>query len=484
MKIKTWLLLTYLLVMLLPLVGAYGLYLSINAYYQDRNIGEFVEKRIELNEMKKVLQDSSLYQVDASFEKVESLTSDQVQVKLYSTKGYLYYSSNPFGQTGNSFETKERLLKNLYEFKQTYQSFVYKEPVYNRNEMAGIYEVTFLRTEWIEQVNNRSYVAGMGILGLLVIIYGIAVYFLNRRFNKPVKELISQMKAYAKGEMVESNLHQKRDELGELAWSFKTMQIEVERTKEQLEEEQRQKEFMIASLSHDLKTPLTSIQAYAESLCSSDISGTEQAEYLQVISSKADYMKHMLEDLMMYTLLQSPTYELKRVTVDGAEFFDMLLADYNQVCKEKGFRAETFLHVEGKYDVHPKQLMRVMDNLISNAWTYTEQGGFIGIAAFEPSHIPLWCKDFVKSSFKEAEGVYLVVQNSGEGISLEECNKLFEPLYQVDQSRSKAGQRGAGLGLSIAKQIIEKHEGHITVCSDIKKGTAIICWLPQRRENK
>ncbi|MGM9951368.1 MAG: sensor histidine kinase [Lysinibacillus sp.] len=484
MKIKTWLLLTYLLIMLLPLVGAYALYLSINAYYQDRNIGESVEKRIELNQLKKVLEDPSLYQMNASLEKVMDVASEQVQITLYSPKGYIYYSSNPFLFKGSMFESKEQLLKDLYEFKQNYQTFVYKEPVYHRNEMVGIYEVTLLRTEWMEQVNHRSYTVGMGLLGFLIIIYGIAVYFLNRRLNRPVKELISQMRAYAKGEMVESGLHRKKDELGELAWSFKTMQMEIEHAKSQLEEEQRQKEFMIASLSHDLKTPLTSIQAYAEGLGNSEMTETEQKEYVQIISSKADYMKHMLDDLMMYTLLQSPTYELKRVTVEGAEFFDMLLADYDQVCKEKGFTVETFLHVEGTYDVHPKQLIRVIDNLMSNAWTYTEQGGFIGLAAFELPHVPAWCKDFAKAAFTEAEGVYLVVQNSGEGISLEECNKLFNPLYQVDQSRSKAGHRGAGLGLSIAKQIIEKHQGHITVCSEIKKGTAIICWLPTRRESE
>ena len=483
MKIKSWLLLTYLFIMLLPLVGAYALYLSINAYYQDRNIGEVVEKRIELNGMKKVLEDSSLYQMNAPFENVEGLTSEQVQITLYSPKGSIYYSSNPFLLTGGIVETKERLLRNLYEFKENYQTFVYKEPVYNRNEMVGIYEVTFLRTEWMDQVNNRSYVVGIGLLGLLMIIYGIAVYFLNRRLNRPVKELIAQMRAYAKGEMVESSLHQKKDELGELAWSFKTMQMEIENAKRQLAEEQRQKEFMIASLSHDLKTPLTSIQAYTESLGSSEMGGTEQKEYLQVISSKADYMKHMLDDLMMYTLLQSPTYELKRVTVDGGEFFEMLLADYEQVCREKGFTAETFLQVEETYDVHPKQLMRVIDNLMSNAWTYAEPGGFIGMAAFELPHIPTWCKDFAKPAFTEAEGVYLVVQNSGKGISFEEYDRLFEPLYQADQSRSKAGQRGAGLGLSIAKQIIEKHQGHITVCSDIKKGTAIICWLPKKERS-
>lgn len=481
MKIKTWLLLTYLLVMLLPLAGGYGLYVSINAYYQDKMVEEYFENRVELNELKKILQNPKMYGAGASFEPLEEAASEQLEITLYSAKGEIYYSSNPFNKKGN-LEVKERLLKDLYEFQQSYQSFVYKEPVYSKNEMVGIYKVKFLRTEWIEMVNNRSYLVGAGLLGLLAIIYGAVIYFLNKRLNKPVKELMYQMRAYAKGKMVKSDLYHQKDELGELAWSFKTMQFEIEHARRQLEEEQRQKEFMIASLSHDLKTPLTSIQAYAEGLGNSHLSDTERREYLQVIFSKADYMKRMLDDLMMYTLLQSPTYEIKRVTVDGAEFFEMLLSDYEQVCKEKGLLADTFLHVEKMYDVHPEQLVRVVDNLVSNAWTYTEAGGSIGIGAFELPHVPPWCYSFVQSSLTEKEGIYLVVQNSGDGIPLEECSRLFEPLYQVDQSRNKNAQKGAGLGLSIAKQIIEKHHGKITVISELKKGTAIICWLPARRE--
>jgi len=186
-----------------------------------------------------------------------------------------------------------------------------------------------------------------------------------------------------------------------------------------------------------------------------------------------------LDDLMMYTLLQSQGYELELIRVEGSEFFEMLLADYEQVCKEKGFHAQTTIHVSGNYDVNPKQLMRVMDNLVSNAWMYTKSGGSIELGAFEMPHMPSLRKQFVSDCLTKTDGIYIVVQNSGEGITPEECAKLFDPLYQSDQSRSKIGQRGAGLGLSIAKQIIEKHQGTIEVVSKQQQGTAIICWLPE-----
>jgi len=478
MKIKTWLLLTYFLVMLLPLVGVYGLYLSITAYYQDKNVSEYFEKWGELQQIKKVLNDPGLYKQDADFSVLQPFTSNQVQITLYSGNGFVYYSSNPLMLVGNA-ESSEIVLKNLYEFKQNYRTFVYKEPVYVEGKMVGIFEVTLLRTKWVEQVNTRSYVVAIGIVIILAVVYSLIVYFLNRRLNRPVKELIAQMRAYAKGQSIHSQLYLKKDELGELAWSFKAMQQDIEYTRKQLEQEQQQKEFMIASLSHDLKTPLTSIQTYAESLRATKLTEQEQQEYLAVISSKSDYMKQMLDDLMMYTLLQSQGYELELIRVEGSEFFEMLLADYEQVCKEKGFHAQTTIHVSGNYDVNPKQLMRVMDNLVSNAWMYTKSGGSIELGAFEMPHMPSLRKQFVSDCLTKTDGIYIVVQNSGEGITPEECAKLFDPLYQSDQSRSKIGQRGAGLGLSIAKQIIEKHQGTIEVVSKQQQGTAIICWLPE-----
>ncbi|MEG0385870.1 MAG: HAMP domain-containing sensor histidine kinase [Solibacillus sp.] len=482
MKIKTWLLLTYLLVMLLPLAGVYGLYLSINNYYQDKQVSEYFEKRSTLNKIKKVVSQYELYEREANFTELEALVSNEVQISLYGGNGQIFYTSNPMNTQIGNFEDKKILYQGLYEFKQNYRTFTYKEPIYVKGKIVGIYEVVLLRTEWIEQVNTQIYLVVGGIVLLLVVIYGGIIYFLNRRLNRPVKELILQMKAFAKGEKVPSTLHEKKDELGELAWNFFVMQQEIELARKQIQEEQGQKEFIIASLSHDLKTPLTSIQAYTEGLKSGQLSNEEQQDYLDVILTKSDFMKQMLDDLMMYTLLQSPSYEMHLVEVEGDEYFDMLLSDYEQVSKDKGFTVSTFIQVEGMYEVNPKQLMRVADNLLANAWRYTETAGRIEITAFEPPIIPAHCKEWVKSHLTKQEGLYMIVQNSGKGIPAEHCQQLFKPLYQIDQARSQNGQRGAGLGLSIAQQILEKHGGDVIVTSHENEGTAIICWLPRKGE--
>lgn len=464
--------------MILPLLALYGLYVSINAYYQDKNVDEYFEKWAVVSDLKDLLDDPSLYKLNGDYEEIEKLTSDQVMITLYSANGKVYYSSNLINSY-NNFVSKSTVYKNLYDLKQNYETFVYKEPVYENGVIKGVYKITLVRSEWLEQVNTKSLFVVTSLIGVLLLLYGVVVYLLNRRLNKPAKRLMEQMRAFAKDEATRL-LPVKKDEIGELTESFQLMQLEITATRKKLATEQQQKEFMIASLSHDLKTPLTSIQAYAESLRQGNLTEKEQQEYLQIIQSKSDYMKQLLDDLMMLTLLQSPTYELELVEVEGDEFFDMLLGDYEQISREKGFEAMTTVNVEGSYFVNPKQLMRVVDNVVSNAWTYTNPGGAINISAFEVPHIPSWITERLTESFTE-KGVYIVVQNSGATLSLQQCEQMFEPLFQIDYARSHIGQRGAGLGLSIARRIMEKHNGTIKAEAQDNQ-VAIVIWLPRTEE--
>lgn len=475
MKIKTWLLITFFIVMILPIAGAYGLYVWINAYYQDKNFSEYIEKWTELNQVKSVLNNPVYYKKNADIKDIEVLTNDQLAITLYSKSGYVLYSSNPLN---SGFVSKDRIFKDLYDLKQRYNAFTYKEPVYQDEELLGVYEIQLVRTDWVKGVESRSWLVIAGSILLFLLIYFAVMMLLNRKLNRPLHELMRQMRAFAKGEHAESNLGVRKDEIGELAQTFLAMQDEIETARAHLKAEQQQKELMIASISHDLKTPLTAIQAYAESLQGEALLEEQQVEYRQIILTKADIMKQMLEDLLMYTLLQSTSYHLELVEVDGEEFFEMALSDYEHLCENEGFTLSVTCDIEGIYAVHPKQLQRVIDNLISNAWRYGEIGTTIGLAAVNVGKCPIWCFDFVVPALAKQDGMYIIVQNSGQGVNKENIEKLFEPMYQADTARTKAGERGTGLGLNIAKQIIEKHGGTVELISKEGYGTAVLCWLP------
>src|SRR5699024_1525543 len=103
----------------------------------------------------------------------------------------------------------------------------------------------------------------------------------------------------------------------------------------------------------------------------------KRESYQRTISEKTDFIKQMLDDLMTYSLLQSSDYNMEVVTVDGEEFFDMLLSDYTALCDQKSIRLQTYSHAPGEYNVNPKQMIRVCDNLMSNAITHTPVHGEI-----------------------------------------------------------------------------------------------------------
>ncbi|MGE8035919.1 HAMP domain-containing sensor histidine kinase [Lysinibacillus sp. NPDC093692] len=475
MKIKTWLLITFFIVMVLPITGAYSLYVWINAYYQDKNVAEYFEKMTELNQVKSILEDPAHYKKNADIQEIEGLSNDQLAITLYTKSGILLYSSNPLK---SDYESRDTILKGLYELKQNYNAFTYKEPVYQDAELLGVYEIQLIRTDWVKGVESRSWLVIASSILLFLLIYFAVMMLLNRKLNRPLHELMRQMRAFAKGEHVESNLEARKDEIGELAQTFLAMQDEIEAARAHLKVEQQQKELMIASISHDLKTPLTAIQAYAESLQSKALSEEQQDEYRQIILTKSETMKQMLEDLLMFTLLRSTSYHLELVAVDGAEFFEMALSDYEQLCKDRGFMLEVTCDIEGMYAVHPKQLQRVIDNLMSNAWRYGAVGTTIGLAAVNAGECPIWCFDFVRAAQRKQDGMYIILQNKGQGVKKEDIEKLFEPMYQADSARTKAGERGTGLGLNIAKQIIEKHGGTVELVSKEDYGTAVLCWLP------
>lgn len=466
--------------MVLPLIAAYGLFIWINAYYEEKNVAEYMDIYIELNQLQEVLAVPTLYRTDADFSKIDAMKPGRVSITLYNDIGFMLYSTNPIQQTPLAFIPKKQLYEGFYEQREKFGTIRYKEPVFTGNTLTGVYEIEWTRDEWVTGVSQRTWlIAALCVLFFLVM-FSVVKYSLNRKLNRPLKQLVVQMDAFAKGlpvvEILKSN-----DELGELTKSFEVMRAKLIEANQKLTAEQQQKEFMVASISHDLKTPLTSIRAYAEALESDELSHDQRQAYRQVIVEKSVFMHQMLDDLLMYTLLQSNAYTMDFVVVDGEEFFDMLVSGYETLCREKGIQFHEMTHVSGTYEVDAKQLIRVVDNLMANAMKYTASGHKAWLGAVNGDCMPDWCFDFVKQSLHETDGMYLIVQNEGEGISEEQLKNLFEPLYRANEARTKAENHGTGLGLSITKQLIEKHGGKVFMLSKENIGTAVICSIPNSK---
>ena len=220
----------------------------------------------------------------------------------------------------------------------------------------------------------------------------------------------------------------------------------------------------VANVSHELRTPLTNSRSYTETLldAAGDIPLDTEKQFLGVISSESERMARIVTDLLTLSRLDYGRMELRMTRFS-------LSALLHKVADAMKFTAEDSGHelTVDAPDSLPEitgdreRIEQVVVNILSNAVKYTPSGGHIRLAACEGG------KNTVR----------ITVQDDGIGIPAEDVPRLFERFYRVDKARSRAAG-GTGLGLAIAKEIVEKHGGHIELASEYGKGTTVHITLP------
>ena len=248
-----------------------------------------------------------------------------------------------------------------------------------------------------------------------------------------------------------------RDESGRISGAIVVFQ---DITESQRLEEMR-KEF-VANVSHELKTPITTIKSYSETLLCGALEDKEIARnFVQVIENEADRMASLVKDLLQLSHMDFEKVvwdmdhvDLKEIVSDSVKKLEVYFKEKNQslVLDQSDDRVPIYAD-RGK-------IQQVVINLISNAIKYTPENGRIKIS----------------TQIVDKNAIF-VVEDSGIGIPKEDINRIFERFYRVDKGRSRA-QGGTGLGLSIARNIIKQHKGNIRVASELEKGSIFSVYFP------
>ena len=254
------------------------------------------------------------------------------------------------------------------------------------------------------------------------------------------------------------------DEIGQLCEDFEEMRLHLKQEIEvRIQYEQDLRE-LISNISHDIKTPLTAIKGYAEGLMDGVADTPEKTEkYLKTIYAKASDMETLVDQLSFYTKIDTNKmpYHFERVLVQ--DYFTDCLEDNKAELELINIRMELLSNVKEDTQVlaDREQLHRVMSNLVGNAVKYRgeKEEGRITISLWE-----------------EENRVRVEVEDNGEGISEDALPYIFERFYRADASRNSK-QGGNGLGLAIAKKIIEEHGGNIRAESKVGEGTRITFTL-------
>lgn len=235
---------------------------------------------------------------------------------------------------------------------------------------------------------------------------------------------------------------------------------EMKAREELLRSEEEKRMLLVSEISHDLKTPLASVQGYSEMLLSKDVDTQKQREYLQSIHDNSVRSNNILRSLFMYSKLGSAGFKPNTERMDICEYTRQVIAEYIPVFEEKGFGYELEVpENELAVSIDKELFRRVYDNLIENALKYNAAGTKIMIGVED----------------KESS-VEITVADNGTGIPAEYTDKIFLPFFRADKASSN--RDGSGLGLAIVRQIVTLHGGDISYTGD-KGGCRWLIIIPK-----
>ena len=225
------------------------------------------------------------------------------------------------------------------------------------------------------------------------------------------------------------------------------------------------KEF-VADVSHELKTPITSIMGYADTLLEGEYDKETQVKFLNVIATEARRMARLVTDLLTLSRYDNKNNNLQKETFDLGDLVKKCQDKLAIEIKKKNHKVDCFVTADvppvyaDKYDIE-----RVVLNILTNSIKYTKDGGEIKI--------------YVGFVYNDA---YIKVFDNGIGIPEDDLNRIFERFYRVDKARTRE-MGGTGLGLSIAKEILDKNGGSIDIKSVVGQGTEVVVRIPTKQQN-
>lgn len=318
-------------------------------------------------------------------------------------------------------------------------------------QLNGLTYALFMRPDAQVQFGElRMFFAMLIGFSILFSLWFVVVAVLH--VVKPITRLTAATQRISKGRYDIRLNTRRRDEIGQLASHFMIMSRELERTN-------RARQEFVANVSHEIESPLTSIQGFAHALKDTGLSGEQRMEYLDIIDQESRRLSVLSKQLLTLSSLDYDENALQKQKVDlRAQLRQVLqIMEWRLTEQELAVR----LHVEEiTLTADSNLLYQVWMNLVSNAVKYTPAGGTITISA------------------SAANGVCTVkVADTGEGIPPSELPMIFDRFYKRDKART-AGTSSTGLGLSIAQKIVMAHNGTIEVESTVGAGTAFTVTLP------
>lgn len=315
-------------------------------------------------------------------------------------------------------------------------------PQLARVRIPGSSEDIFLRT-----VNRAAFTSSLVAVIMALVLGSVLAYTLTR----PLRELTEATLAIARGKFGLQVRVRSQDEMGELAQSFNRMSLDLQQATQARQQ-------MTADIAHDLRSPLSVLTGYTEALSDRKIDGSP--EIYQILHQETIHLGRLVEDLRTLSLADAGELPLILQEIAPAVLLERLASRHSVTAQntEITFQVQSAENLP-KIMVDVERMAQVLDNLVLNAFRYTPPGGKIML-----------------ETLGIAEGVILRVKDNGSGIDPRDLPHIFDRFFRGDKARQSGGE--SGLGLAIARSIVEAHKGTITVESTVGNGTTFTIQLP------
>ncbi|MDO4292323.1 MAG: HAMP domain-containing sensor histidine kinase [Eubacteriales bacterium] len=489
MKFKTKLAITFLTIILLPVLLSLVAFLAIGAVIIHSD-GQSYEMELADYSMMSDSIDGFSQATDELFETISrdaatnsTLLEDPSYLSGLNAEAGEYSSyiivrrGNGIYYTGNA-DAADKIFDRLPEYgserAEADSSFYYNDLrklvkqvdfTFSDGEKGSVFIVTR-----ITSVFSRSFLVDMflAIVLILVLTSMVLTQWIHKGVFSPINRLNLAMQKIAEGNfdyVLESG---EDNEIGELYRNYEDMRLRLKESAEEKLQNERQNRELISNITHDLKTPITAIKGYVEGILDGVADTPQRREkYLKTVYTKANDMDRLINELTYYSSIDNNRipYNFHRINV--AEFFEDCVEDVGLDLESKDIQLNysNLVDPATRIIADPEQLKKVINNIIGNSIKYMDkQKGVIDIRLLD-----------------EVDSIRVEIEDNGKGIAAKDLGNIFERFYRTDASRNSM-KGGSGIGLSIVKKIIEDHGGYIWATSREGEGTCLHFVIRKYRE--
>ncbi len=405
-------------------------------------------------ELKVLVHDAILKAYQQDFSELQEYT-----YTVYDLNGVITYSNDDQRTVGEQVALET--LNGRDQGKSSATQMTYMTPYLVNGKQQGLLYVSVPTSKVGSQKLHAWFYIGAGILFTMFLLCIVRIIRIIRQdILLPIRELHKVTNSIQAGNLEERLQYDYTGEIGQLCHDFEALRSELAFSRDNEKKLKEKEKLLLAYISHDLKTPLSTISGYAEGIHSGIIKGDHVHEYTGIILNKIQMLNGLIDDILEHSKAQLNEFRIEKTEVYAQTFFLDILEEAEAECNKNDRKFRCSNVPEVLLNIDEKRIKQVMQNLFGNAMKFTSAG------------------DVIETNFKLlGDMLYVSVKDTGVGIEAMALPFVFQEFYRGEKART-LNVAGSGLGLSISKFIIEHHGGTIECDSILGEWTEVMFTLP------